>query len=351
SYKTALYPAEFKQLFAASFLTSLTEPLVWIRLTMPSVLDAHTLAPLTVQINAFPVINRKHIEHTHRFKDITNVIPVQTGTFEYFLSVDELTDSRAKVYRQIPYSENGSESAGSYSLRKGGTGRVDARSAKEYLIHLKDLIRDESAAFASYGQDTVNNLLKEMDKLLAQLDQRIKKHNQFHTDAYYYVTVEHAAYNETFFLYYWVTNSIHANGIYAGTKLNIYKGSQLKSGSVHLLTATTGGKNVLEPSRHIDAWKYASLTHNKIVTAEDIKAFCIHELGSKIESVSIRKGLIASTHPKQGLVRCVEVLLKKNASDAAASDQTEWDVELKSLQSKMELRSSLNLNMKVLLVE
>ncbi|WP_018343422.1 hypothetical protein [Cytophaga aurantiaca] len=233
-------------------------------------------------------------------------------------------------------------------IRKGGMERMDARDAKEYLDYLVELMRDESAAFASYGQDAITNMLKELDQLILQLNQRVNKKIISDVDVCSYLFLSDPKNDETYFVDYWVTNAIHGNGIMAGTKLTNYKGSKLKKDSLCLKTTSVGGKYALTPARHIDAYKYSSLTHNKIVTAEDIKACCLHELGDKIDrEVTVSKGLIRSTDPKQGLVRCVEVFLKKKKIEKNEQESIDWSAELKDLQSKLELRSALNMTIQV----
>lgn len=345
------YPEEFSSIFSAGDLSKFTEPLLWVKIVTPSLVEERMLIDMFVSINAFPVLNRRLNKLQYRLKSITNIIPIKSEQYNYFISVDSLRDTLNKEYKQIPYSHTDNELTGTYSVRKSGTERIDSRSSKEYLRYLIELVRDESVAFASYGQDTITALIKELDKILAQIEQRVKQSKSTNTDSHYYVTIESSSKNEAYFLDYWTTNSIHANSIHAGVKLHLYEGSEIKSGSMVFLSTTSGGKGSLEPSRHVDAYKYAVLSHNKIVTVEDIKAFFYYELGDKIEQVNVRKGLLNSTNPKEGLVRCVEVLLTKKKTGTVDLDPSEWESILNRLKSKMELRSSLNMAFSLVLVD
>src|SRR5690606_12749061 len=114
--------------------------------------EERILIDLFVSINAFPVINRKLKDFFHRLKGVTNIIPFTTESYEYFLSVHSLRDSTEKSYRQIPFTTDDQEMIGTYSIRQSGTERIDPRASKEYLKYVVDLVRDESAAFSSYGQ-------------------------------------------------------------------------------------------------------------------------------------------------------------------------------------------------------
>jgi len=345
------YPKEFQQQFSNIDLKIFQEPLLWIKIVMPVALKESVLTDLQASINAFPVLNRQYVEYTHCVKNISNTIPLHANVFEYFLSVASVEDSQGNVFRKIRGTAGMQPEQRMYTLRKGYSESMDARITKEYLVHLLEMIRDDSTSLAKYGQD-YKSLLKEMERLLIQLDQRIRKSNQYYSEYSHFVVVDHSKVEDTFFIKYWLTNGAHANGIQAGTKLNQYKGQQIKNGSLYLLTTTIGGKPVLESDAHIESYKSDLLTHNKIITADDIKACCVHELGNKIKSnINIRKGLISANAPEQGGIRCVEILLKKNTHYIPDTGEViDWNKELKKLQTKIEDRSSLNLNIKLHLI-
>lgn len=342
------YPKAFVNLLSLSELSKLKQPLIWFNIKSPLPIPEPILNELTVHLNAFPVMNRQLKECTHRFRGITNIIPIRTDSNEFFLSMESVTDSADKHYHSIPYSDGHTSANDCYVLRKGGTERMDSRSAKEYLQHVLDIMKDEASAFAGFGTDAISTLLKDMDRLIAQLEQRLSKSTQIHMDHSYYISLPQQKNEDVFFLSYWLTNGLLANGIHAGAQLTEAKGSKLKKGSICFLSPSIGGKALLEERNQIDAFKYSLLTHDRIVTAEDIKAFCRLEFGDLIATeIVVRKALIVSDNPKEGLVRCVEVMLKP--SELMERSDFDWDTELKLVQTKLEGRSSLNLRVKLIL--
>lgn len=346
------YPEELIQLFPSLKLDQLDESVLWIHIKTSIPISEHFFKSLSVHTNAFPVLNRKLKEITYRLKDVTNIIPLRTSLNEFFISMISLVDSSNHSYKKAPYIEVGSSAIDSYVIRRDGAERMDSRSSKECLQHVLTLIRDESSAFASYGTDSISNILKEIDRLSTKLEQRLAKNNQVKKDYSYYLLLQQFHLDETFFIKFWVSNGVLANKIPVGTNLIEAKGSQLKKNSIYLLTQTIGGKEGLTESNQIDAFKYSMLSHGRIVTAEDIKAFCRLEIGRYIDTnITIQKGLMISDHPEEGLVRCVEVLLKRKRNPAEEHDAVDWDTELKLLQSKIELRSALNLNVVLKLLE
>ena len=343
------YPEEFKEIFSPTDLGKFTKELVWIKITLGTFVDDRTIFDLFVGINAFPVINRSLKNSSHRFKGITNIIPVKTELFEHFLCVKSVKDLSGKVYSQIPFSQMNTET-GTFSVRKGGIERFDTRSAKEYLNHLIELMRDESAIFSSYGQDAVNSLIRDMERILVQIEQRIKQNEFYNADMHHYITLGMMENQNSVNVEYWITNGTFANTIHTGAHLSLYEGTEVKLNSILLLNTTNGGKKNIELSRHMDAYRYALLTHNRLVTVEDIRAFCMYELGDKVSAVEIKKGVMRSNNPKEGLVRCLDILLRRRSNVTEANSPEEWDLLFKEVKSKLELRSAMNFNYRLMLV-
>ncbi|MBC7387747.1 MAG: type VI secretion system baseplate subunit TssF [Opitutaceae bacterium] len=342
----SLFPPIFDEYFSKSETSIFKEDLVWISINTQVPLDEKLLNTFFVSINSFPVLNRSQKESILRFKGISNLIPIRTENFEYFLSVKDIKDSDGREFKQIAFSDQENIQKGTYSIRKGGTEKMDPRSAKEYLNNLVELVRDEYATFSGFGQDTVGTLLKDLDKILVQITQRIKQNKNFNSDITSYVSLDTMEHSESVFLNYWTTNGPHANGLFAGSKFKLTKGSEINKDSMVLLSKTLGGKKDLEPSRHIEAFKYAMLTHDRLITAEDLKAFCFYELGEKIDKVEIQKTYVTSDNIKEGLVKCVEIILTKKNEKSPTSD-LEWNGLLSEVQAKMELRSALNMRLKL----
>lgn len=342
-----IYPEEFNSIFTPNDLVKFNKELLWIKVSIGTFIDERTIFDLFVSINAFPVLNRSLKNIAHRFKGITNIIPVKTELYEHFLCVKSVRDLRGKLYEQIPFAQSNTET-GTFSVRKGGIERFDTRSAKEYLNYLMELMRDESAIFSSYGQDAVTSLIKDMERILVQIEQRIKQNEFYNAEMHHYITLGMMENQNTVNVEYWITNGTFANGIHTGAHLSLYEGTEVKLNSIVLLSTTGGGKKSIELTRHMDAYRYALLTHNRLVTVEDIKAFCMYELGDKISGVEIKKGVMRSNNPKEGLVRCIDIILQRK--DEEEQDSTEeWDLLFKEVKSKLELRSAMNSNYRILL--
>ena len=136
---------------------------------------------------------------------------------------------------------------------------------------------------------------------------------------------------------FWTTNCELANQLPAGTLLQAYSTSSLHNDTIKLLTGTTGGRNRPSSLHRVQTYRYALMTHQRIVTLEDIKAFFHHELGLLLESVLIRKGVATGNTLKEGLMRTVDITIHP-AADCTLT-QAEWGVVLEGLRQKLIYRS------------
>lgn len=128
-----VYPEEFNELFSASDLVKFKKEQLWLRISSTTFIDERVMFDLSVALNAFPVVNRFLQNRSHRFKGITNIVPLKTEPGEYFLCVKSLKDLKGKAYVQIPFAQDHAAEIGTYSIRKGGVERFDTRSAREYF--------------------------------------------------------------------------------------------------------------------------------------------------------------------------------------------------------------------------
>ena len=324
--------------------TVFNEPLVWIKIKADQALDESFLFNLTISINAFPVLNRSIIDKVHRFNGLANVVPLLTGPYEHYLAIDKISDATDTKYSQTPQKHDRERKIQSYSIRKGGMEKLDSRSSKEYIKHLLELIRDEYASFSGFGQETLTNLIKELNKIVVQIDQKLLADKNFNSEEIHYLTLEREN-NNTVFLSYWITHCHLANGIHPGSKFRSIQDNYFTS--LNLLSSTIGGKGSLSSDRYVDSFKYAMLSNDKIVTAEDVKAFCKHELGDKIENVEIKKGFVLSEDPNEGIVRCSDVILTKKPNQIIS--EQEWQNEMAITNAKMKLRTGLNVKLRLIL--
>ena len=329
-------PDGLAERFNSEDLGDLDRNLYWIRIDLPEAFQADVLEEVTCSMNCFPVINRHLNEFTQTSRDFLNIIPLQTD--DTFLDLKSVSNLEGKSYTLSPLSSVKGMEKGAFILRHGGIGRFDKRNAMEILNYLLELLRDESAAFAVLGTDMISSNLRELNQMITRLDQRLKDSNVAKEETSYLALRAHPE-DEVVFVEFWSTQGVFGNNIKAGTKLNIYEGSEIEQDSVMLITPTIGGRDRLDTQERIHTYRKALLSHGRIVTSEDIKALCYDHFGESLEKVEIKKGLMKSPATTQGIVRTIDIHLTLSERKTGFSDAELKFLE-KDLLVKLEEQSS-----------
>lgn len=340
------YPETFKSLFAENDLQNMKEPLLWVKIVFPATVQPGFLADLYVYPNAFPVLNRQLNDLKYRLKGGSTIIPLRTAPLQQFLSVKSLTDE-TREYKAVPYRKTEGGETGTYALRKGGVERFDERNARELIGYLLELLRNESAAFAAYGYDFIAGTLKEMNQKIALMEQKTKGYMSGGTEVPNYIFVKPFEGQDMMYAEYWTTLADAANGLRAGIRLQQGKGVKMKQDAIVLLTTTTGGKARLQPEERLNAFRYGLMTRNRIVTKEDIRAFCFYELGGRLQKVSIERGFEVSAAAKEAFRRTVNVVLTPSQTETLTHQ--EWQVLCEGLQAKLQTRSGMSNDYRIVL--
>jgi hypothetical protein len=339
NYRQA-FPDVFANIFNPAELSRL-QPCVWLKLTFPAAISPGIIDDLQVSLNCFPVLNRKRHEHKYRLRDVNNIIPIKVSNKDHFLSVKEVHDDRNTFYSEIPYTQADQNFEGSYSIRNGGAERFDSRNARQTIDYLLELLRDEKAAFASYGTDFLNSVLKTLEQNLALIEKKTRISEDGH-EPFNYLIVKPDGKATMLYLQYWTTLADAANNIRRGARLQQFETLKIKADSLRLMTSTLGGRDSLGATERVQAYKYGLTTKDRIVTQADLISFCYYELGNKVTDVKIGKGLMVSSNPKEGFKKTVDVYLKP--ADEVKLSAEEWDTLLTLLESKLTSRSVINSN-------
>ncbi|WP_375445594.1 hypothetical protein [uncultured Fibrella sp.] len=333
-----LYPADFASCFPPEALMTLNDPeIVWLSVTLPARFDEDALRSVEVCINAFPVMNRKLNRLTYRTRIVHNILPLPVMQNETFLAVRSLIDSRNRVFTPFPFRQVDRLPTGCYALRRGGVERFDARDAREHLHYLLEVLRDESVAFTAYGQDAVLLHARDLNERLAQLEMLLFQQEGVARELPHYLLVKPQEEGDTLEVSYWTIDGEPANNIPGGTALLPHNMTDLLVDHCRLLTPTLGGRSQLKAANQLDAYRYALMSRDRIVTMEDIRSFIKAELADLLADVTIRKGVAVGTQPKEGLLRTIDLYLTPAAN--CQLSQSDWHTLNASLKAKLISRS------------
>ena len=319
------YPAAVANMVSQEELVKyFVQDLFWIKLKFPGSLSSEVLSRMVIELNAFPVVNRRAISQPFDLRALFNVFPVRVEKGESFLGmIDVETPSGAKLTNVQQFSR---DNANQYLLRQRGVTRFDDRDATEMLTYLVELLRDESAVFTSIGQNEIDSDVEEIRKRLERINSVIRKENIPN----WFLSVKTTEKSGRINLKYWTTRADEANNLALGMKLNRDRSNVSFTDEANiLLTTTTGGSRSLQGDDYLPVFKKAILTRGRLVTFEDYKAACFAELGDRLKTVEIRKGFAIGTSENEGLQQTLEINLVPSLQKSTTPEQwSEYQIQL-----------------------
>lgn len=339
------YPAEFDQYIGPGELAQMKEPLLWLKLELPPEFTVPVIDDLVIAINCFPVVNRHLNEMNYRLNSYFNIIPLLTS--EQFFAVKHVEGTIVgprgrNDYVYYPFDQYNDVDKGIYTVRVGDLERFDSRNAAEYLNYLMELLRDESRAFAAFGQDFMASAIKDLNQNIGLIEQKIKQNLHLLQTTPTYLLINPMEEGDTIFVQYWTCAGESGNGIRSGSQMDLYEGSSFVKKSLVLMTQSTGGLDKLKNTEILTAFKSVLLSRNRIVTAIDIKNFCTSYLQSKVAKVVVEKGVGLSPMPNQGLIPVINVKLKPNDSSLISTE--EWERIKVELIAELQHQSAMDTN-------
>jgi hypothetical protein len=334
----ANYPTSLHSIFEEESLKEIKSPCTWIRLEFMQPLPVEVTENIFCSLNCFPVINRQLNKFTHSAKEQINVIPLRSENA--FFDMKSVSNTKGNSYMQKAFSRAREIEKGSYILRQGGVGRFDSRNAVEILNYLIELLRDENAAFTILGADMVSSNLRELNQIIARLEQRLAE-SAVTRENISYLLVNSLPSDQTVYIEFWTTNGLMANNIKPGTPLTVFSGSDFRQETIKFLSSTKGGREKMDTEDGLNAYRRALLSKDRVVTAEDIKALCFEHFGKNLEKVDVKKGIAEGTTSDTGFIRTVDIHIRLH-NKAVQFQEEELKFLKEDLLVKLE-ESSMNI--------
>jgi hypothetical protein len=324
------------------------QPLRWVTVQFPETISNRLLEDVVCTMNCFPVINRQVHEVHYLLQEMINVVPLHFQ--DSFLDLEEVRSEEDEVSKAHPLQPGASQSF-SVVMRTGGVGRFDERDAASLIEYLVELLRDESVAFSMLGHDFVNGEVKQLQQVINKLEQRLSARSPFREPKpYLVIQPARKMANRNVFISYSSTQGGQANYLKAGTKLHPYNNVWLSISSLQLVSRVQGGRDKLKPSQSVLAYKSALLSKDRLVTAEDIKAFCYAQLGERLAQVSIRHGTLVPPDERQGYAKTLDVILSlREEAYHAMHDKGELRFWQENLTRLLEQKSSCLVQYRILI--
>ncbi len=328
--KAEPYPPAFESMFDLRTLQMLKKPLVWIRIKWPAIFPMAGFEQMNVALNAFPVQNKQLNKITYRLQTGLNGVALPSG--DAFMGIQNVINQKNLVYTASEknlYTDE-EDTPRIYTLRQQGIGRFDKRDARAVLYQLLELLRDEVTAFNAIGEDFLASVLREIAQNMARIEQKLGVKKASETTAQPFLVIRGDKNPDVLFISYWSTLAEQANGIPAGTRLQSYAASGVSGADIIMLTRSSGGKAKPDETDYVNQLRKNIVTRNRLVTLEDVRAFCAAELGDRLRKVQVKPHFMPGKMPGQGFVRCLQIGLTP-----AAPTRDDWARECENLQLKV----------------
>jgi hypothetical protein len=286
------------------------EKLFFLGLRLDQYFPDDVFQGLNCSLNAYPVVNIKRNRFNFRTETWVNIVPLpQDGIFYDLKSV---TGSAGNKYRFRYSGDSRQVEAGEALLRSSGIGKTSSREVREMLGILTASIRDKSAYFEDISNDFILSRLKEINQVLAGLEDHLKAAADVE-ELRYYLLLRPKAEGEVVTVDYYTTNGSDANALKAGS-LFTSSDVAIQSRRVVSLTNTVGGNNGVSEAQKKNLLRQQIVSRGKITSAEDVKLLCMQYFGERLADVKVKKGIQVSAIKKEGFSRSIDVMLRYSAS-------------------------------------
>ncbi|MEG0517686.1 MAG: hypothetical protein RR555_02295 [Bacteroidales bacterium] len=304
---------ELAELYSPESVTSLTTPLLWLKIHFPDPFSGKFLESVRIGLNLIPVANLSLRKTTQQMTGIPLFVPLDTPPNEYFIGIHSVSDTCGKIYEAFPdadYPKN--QLKGVYSLRRAGVEQFsktnDAKSALQRLIAI---IRDQNLCSNNKARESFNQEAVKLFKLTDKLS-KIAETFEGETDAKFYLIADKNTVNETLLIYYRTTNGAIINELKAGTTLVAVSNAAAVESNMFLLSGTCGGKNPPTIEDTMQMHQYMLASHDRIFTKYDIIHYCKAEYAGKITQVDVKQGYGIGNKPAQGMIQTIDVFITPN---------------------------------------
>lgn len=301
---------ELAELYSPEFISSLTTPLLWLKIHFPDQFPAEVLESMRIGLNLIPIVNLASVKITQQMTEIPLFVPLDTQPNEYFIGVNSVSDTSGKIYEALPDDNHpGNQSKGVYSLRRGGTEQFsktnDAKSALQRLIAI---IRDQNMFSNNKAEESFNQETAKLFKLVDKIS-KIVETTDVEADAKFYLIVDKNTAKETLMINYKTTNGAIINELKAGTTLVAASNAASVESNMFLLSGAGGGQNSPSIGDTMQMHQYMLASHDKILTKSDIINYCKGEYAKKVTHIDVKHGYGIGNSPYNGVVKTIDVFI------------------------------------------
>ncbi len=325
-------PSEWQQRLPQPVLQKIpVDKLIFIKIKLSRPVHQNLLDRLACGINAFPAINR-HFNTVNLHTDSRlNIVPLPvTGDF---LDLNAVYGPGGQPYK-FRVSADALHTEGEAIIRSGGIGKTNSKELRGLISSLIETIRDESAYFSRMSNEFVLSRLKEINRILVRLEDRINVARD-NKETLHYLLLKPRTAEETVTAEYWTVNKPEeAHSLKAGSKLTPQVRGLLSTDGCYTLTNTVGARSGLSDKEKQYLLKRKLASGEKIVSAEDVRLLCLQLFGQNLKKAETRKSTQPGQGKQQGFATFIDVALTLH------SVQDKEDIEFTRRQAEYLLQEN-----------
>jgi len=234
-------PVEIAGQFAEGELEGIIkEELVWLRLSFPAGFKPEDVQKTIMQLNCFPVLNRK----LDRSRDFTpsgeggiDIVPLSNSikggaalseSGLYFLGVQRIF-ARNTDYKPAAFAQFREAPVGYYALQHGQVEADDYRDIYARIGELSHLLRSHASTLTLLPQHTVNQALSQITDGAEMLENALRQAPPKDLDLGYFLHIKPLDTQDMIYVRFWVTQGEYATGVGApGDLLTAEKNTALE---------------------------------------------------------------------------------------------------------------------------
>lgn len=295
------------------------ERLAFINIQLSRPVPMQVLDRLVCAINAFPVINRNLHSLSEKTDGRMNIIPLPVDGD--FLDINNVYGSGGQAYkfRSAALADNLNE--GEVIIRSSGVGKSSSAQLRALIAGVIDAVRDESAYFSKMSNDFVTSRLKEINKTLIRLEDKMELARD-NKDTLHYLMLHPKKAGDNITVEYWTVNKPeHSQQIKPDTKFLVHNNASLKTNTAVTLTNVAGARQGLSAKEKQYLLQRKITADEKIVSSEDVKLLCFQLFGDKLQKVETQKTVLPGLERTSGFQTFIEVKLTLKQNNAF--DETE----------------------------
>ena len=319
-------------------IDEIEDNILWIKFNFSTVISQEVFQNVRFMLNCVPAINIRHKVNNQRINGTFNIFPIDT--LDHFLDIDFVSDDQNHRFDLKNTEDNGV----TLVLRRGGVSRFDSRDASEMLEYLLDLIKNETAAFATLGADQSRAILKGIQENMASLQQIVQVKNfENVSNPYLIINSTTKDMDKNFQVAFWNTLGEEGNGIKPGTKCEPENTNNVNKYFLQLATilkTSIGARDRLTTEEKLLQYRSALLTRGRIVTIADIKAFGISHFKNTVTAIEVVRGTKKEVGTNQGFSRTIDIYLVKKKGVSKEVDIEEWEYLKESFMLKLKSASA-----------